>query len=169
LVLNALPTTPHTSASAAAAALSLMDCFALAYLSYLEHIRSFRPSTLINFYLLLSALFDGVQVRTLWLLPGPHRLAAVFTAAFALKILLLLLEATEKRSLLRPVYRSVAIESTSGIINRSLFWWLNSMLWQGYRSLLLPEGLITIDLALASKTVHASLEYHWAKSEWTIG
>lgn len=165
LVLNALLSIPHTSASVAAAVLSLVDCLALGYLSHTEHSRSLQPSTLISCYLMLSAFFDGAQVRTLWLLPGPHQIAAVSTAAFALKAVLLLLEATEKRSILAPIYRAISIESTSGIFSRSLFWWLNPLLRRGYMNLLSVEDLTDIDPKLASETLQNLLEASWSASK----
>jgi ATP-binding cassette subfamily C (CFTR/MRP) protein 1 len=166
-VLNALSVSPHTSASTAAGVLRTLDCFALANLSFFEHVQSFKPSSILNLYLLSSSVFDAAQVRTLWLLPVGRTLAAVSTATLVCKVSLLVLEATEKRSLLRHPYKTIAIESTSGIGNRSIFLWLNPLIWQGYRKLLAFDDLQKIDDALGSRTLQDRFYLHWTGSRYT--
>ncbi|KAI5198310.1 hypothetical protein E4T39_06866 [Aureobasidium subglaciale] len=164
LVLNALSVSPHTLASTPAAILGTLDCFALAHLSFFEHTRSFQPSSVLNLYLSFSSVFDAAQVRTLWLLPTDHTLATVSTATLVSKVSLLLLEATEKRSLLRPPYKTIAIESTSGIGNRSIFLWLNPLIWQGCHKLLAFDDLQRIDDTLGSRALQSRFYQHWTRS-----
>lgn len=167
LVLSSVTTKPHTSVSIAASTISLLCYFALAYLSYTEHIRTLRPSTLISVYLIFSIIFDGAQVRTLWLLSdsSSNDLASVFTATFTSKILLLVFEVTEKRSLLDGQYRDSPTESTSGIINRSVFWWLNSLLWRAYNLVISSDDLTRIDEELAARRLLHRLQRAWDSRE----
>jgi hypothetical protein len=67
LILWTIHDNLRTPTSIPAAALSFVNVLALGLLSYLEHTRSLQPSTLMAVYLLLSLLFDAVQVRTLYL------------------------------------------------------------------------------------------------------
>ncbi|EAW08899.1 putative ABC transporter [Aspergillus clavatus NRRL 1] len=160
LVLWVQPSAPATNASVAAAALGLPVALAMGLLSHAQHMRSVRPSTLLNVYLLLSLLCDIVQTRTLWLLHGATAIAGVFTAVVVLKFVVLMTEAVEKRRLLERKHRHATIESTSGVWNKMLFWWVNPLLWKGARTILEPDDLQTIAEKLhgvALEKVHPSV------------
>lgn len=130
-------------------------------LSYIEHERSVRPSSILNTYLLISLLFDVVQVRTLWLLQGVQNIAAVFTAAMSLKTLLLFLEAHDKALYLRRPFSMSPPETTNGIFSQTLFWWINPLLWKGFRSILDVHDLFVLDSELSSEFLHRSLWKRW--------
>lgn len=129
LVLWATPTAPATPASIPAAALSFVVSIALMPLSHLEHSREVSTSTILCFYLSLTALLDIAQVRSLWLQLGAQSTTAVFTASFAVRMIILLLETTNKRSALRPTYKDLSPEATGGIYIQCLFLWLNPLFW----------------------------------------
>lgn len=151
------------SVSVAAAVFTLADSIALALLSSLEFSRSVRPPTIILLYLVFSTAFDSVQCRTLWLIR--ERVAAsVYTAGLAVKLVGLLLELQEKRSLLLPPWNSLNPESTSSIINRSLFWWLNQLLIRGFRATLSGRSLYDTDAALKSRRLLSKIQD--ARKSW---
>jgi hypothetical protein len=159
-VLWTQPSAPVTDASVAAAALGLPVALAMGLLSHAQHMRSVRPSTLLNIYLLLSLLCDIVQTRTLWLLHGATAIAGVLTTLVVLKLVVLMTEAVEKRRLLERKYRHATIESTSGVWNKMLFWWVNPLLWKGSRTILEPNDLQMIAEKLhgvALEKVHPSV------------
>ncbi|TIA11583.1 putative multidrug resistance protein [Aureobasidium pullulans] len=153
LVVQALPSTPRTTLSLAETTLSFTGAASMCLLSHLEHTKSIRPSALLNFYLFFSVLFDAVQLRTLWEIQGLETVAQVFSSAFGLKVVLLVLEATEKGALLNPPYRNSAPEAKSGLYNRSLFWWLNPFLTVGFKRLIGPDDLYSLDGALSSEVL----------------
>ncbi|EHK26512.1 uncharacterized protein TRIVIDRAFT_20223, partial [Trichoderma virens Gv29-8] len=155
-----------TRASLAAATLGLADGMALGILSYLEHRRSIRPSTIILVYLVFSIAFDAVQCRTLWLLKT-NVLASVSTATLACKLLVFLLELGEKRHILLHPWNNLAPETTSSIINRSFFWWLNDLLLRGFRTPLSTDTLYEIDDSMKSEKLFHKLQdarQIWSKS-----
>ena len=117
--------------SVATEVMAIVDAIAITILSTLDHNRSVRPSTVLQIYLMLSMLFDIVRTRTIWLISSDHALIILFTAATASKVVMLLLELTEKRHALEPKYRSLPRETTSGFANVSIFWWLNRILRVG--------------------------------------
>lgn len=120
-------------------------------LSYVEHYYTVRPSTILSVYLFTSLLFDMTRARTLWLqgLDGPNRtIASLFAAAVAIKALILVYEALEKRHLLRPEYQSYPPEAKSSIYNRSFFWWLNPLFRLGFGRVLEVEDLFVLDKPL---------------------
>lgn len=129
-------------------------------LSYAEDGKSAKPSTLLNVYLLFSSLFDATQVRTLWL---THRtnVAAVESASIGVKIVMLIFEAQPKTSYLKHPYREYPPEATSGILNLSLVWWLNSLFVTGFRKLMTTEDLFDIDQSLRSESLGERIQKAW--------
>ena len=164
IILDTLPNHNHTRISEAASCLSFAASLNIATLSYLEHYRSLRPSLILNVYLLFSCLFDIAQVRTLWLKSTGQAFTVVFTIGFTLKLVVLLLEAIEKRFLLEEPYRRYSPETLGGIFNRSVFWWLNSLLLQGSGHVLRQEDLLALDIQLSSSRATQGLNQAWLSS-----
>ncbi|KAL2883225.1 hypothetical protein SGCOL_001416 [Colletotrichum sp. CLE4] len=147
--------------SIAAAVLGVIDALALTLLSHAEHLRSIRPSTIICVYLAFSLVFDAVQCRTLWLLPGMRNLASVSSAALAVKLIMFLLEVQGKRRFLLAALHHLSPEATSGIIARGFFWWLNSLLGKGFKATLSPSTLYDIDNDMRSEYLLQNLDNAW--------
>lgn len=159
----------RSPSSIASASLNLAVSLTLALLSHLEHKRSIRPSFLITFYLFASLFFDIARVRTQWLLRSSNALAAVLTASVAFKVLMLALEATGKRRILLQSYRNISTENTSSIFNRGVFWWLNSLLLSGFKSVLSVDDLLTISETLESRRLSDKLQAGWNKCKPSPG
>jgi hypothetical protein len=154
---------PKTSLTIACIIITIIGYLVLFSVSYLEHTRSVRPSTLLSVYFGLSLLLDLARVRTLFFIPESHTVAPLFLAGFFIKLVLLLLEISSKRTLLRPEWRETSPEETSGIFNRALFIWLNSVLIKGFRTLLSVDGLMTLDEQLLSASKPARLIERWER------
>jgi ATP-binding cassette, subfamily C (CFTR/MRP), member 1 len=119
LVLYAIKPTLRTRATLAAAVLTLVDALGLCLLSHAEHLYSIRPSAIINVYLLITLIFDIARARTMWLEDGGMKsVAAVFSSAIGVKVMVLSIEAIEKREILLERYRYSSPEVTSGIYSR---------------------------------------------------
>ncbi len=132
-------------------------------ISQCEHSRNVRPSTLICLYLLATILFEVAQVRTLWLLqPFSLVLDTIATVSLALRILVLAIEAQEKGQYLTSAYKKTSPECRSGILNRSVYWWINGLFFQGFRSDLSLQGLYTVDGNLTSKALTSDLQRRWS-------
>ncbi|KAI8278185.1 ABC transporter [Colletotrichum sp. SAR11_57] len=165
IALWSIPSTPRARTSVAESALGLIEAVALGALSYTEHKRSIRPSALIGLYLFLTIILDIAQARTLWLRDGLSSVAGVFTASLVVKVVILALEETPKRVLLASSEKDVAVESTTGVVSRSLFWWLNSLFFQGFRLLIGLEDLGAIDPKFDSARLLGMLDRAWATSK----
>ena len=161
LLLCLQPSAPRTHLSAAEAVLRVLDAIIIATLSGFEYTRSIRPSTTLTIYLFLSLFFDTVQLRTLWLLESGYSLPSLATASLILKMAILVIEAQSKRKRLLLHHFDLPPESTSSIFNRGLFWWLNPLLWRGYRMLLKPDDLFQTDPQLSSRSLEAKLLSSW--------
>ncbi|ROW15668.1 hypothetical protein VPNG_02110 [Cytospora leucostoma] len=153
----------RTDVSIASTTLSLVSALTLAVLSHFEHVRSVRPSFLINLYLIATVLFDVARVRTRWQIGSEDAIASALTAALAVKCAVLLLEAVEKRSLLLGLDRRFSYESTSGLFSRSSFWWLNSLLLSGFKNVLTLDTLPAIYEKLDSESLTIRLQCTWDK------
>ncbi|KAH8666573.1 P-loop containing nucleoside triphosphate hydrolase protein [Xylariales sp. PMI_506] len=135
----------------------------LALAVLVEHDRSLRPSSFLSVFLIVSCLFDAVQVRTLFQRGHYTSIASVLSAALALKLGLLCLEVRTKRRYLKEPYNRFPPETLGGIVNRTFFWWLNPVFFQGYRSGFTLDSLCDIDIALKSAPVQSRIERAWAK------
>jgi len=131
--------------------------------TWLENERSIRPASLLSAYLLFSILLDAIQARTLWLQGNSISIAAVFSACIGTKILMLAAETQQKRQYLQTAYKHLPPESLSGIINRSLIWWMNSLVKQGFRSFLVLKDLYGLDHELKSVTIFTQARRFWEK------
>ncbi|KAK0624550.1 P-loop containing nucleoside triphosphate hydrolase protein [Bombardia bombarda] len=150
----------------AASALSLVAALVLLPLSYMEHARSLKPSLLITAYLAVTVFLDIATIRTLWLSPSTNAtIRAVLTSSFAFKVLLLVLEAVEKRKLFLEKYRSRSPEESSGIFSQALLWWLNRVIFFGARHVLTPRQLYPIAADMSSEKLSANFLAIWAKME----
>lgn len=152
----------------AASAISLAASLALLPLSYIEHSKSLRPSLLLTGYLAISALFDAAIIRTLWSIPAfasLHTLRSVFTASFALKVTLLVLEAAQKRTFFLDKYRKRSPEESSGLFGQGLMLWLNGLIFFGARHLLTPMNIYPITADMTSEKLGIDFWNIWEKAE----
>lgn len=131
------------------------------YLSHLEHIRSLRPSTILCLFLSASLIFDLPRLRTLSFLPHNGTITTVFAVGLITKAVILVLESKEKRALLKKAYENSSIETTAGVFNRSIFWWLNGLLLKGSRTTLTIDSLPTLDDELKEAANAQSLTEKW--------
>ncbi|KAJ4130214.1 hypothetical protein NW768_007197 [Fusarium equiseti] len=137
--------------------LGVAESLALALLILVEHKRSRKPSKLISGYLTVTVILDIALVRTFWI-RSMWTIAAVFTASFVLKIVLLILEEIPK-----PSTGEKIPETSSGVVNRSFFWWLNDLFLQGHRGILETKDLQAIDSKFDTDHVTELLEEQWEK------
>ncbi|KAG9688411.1 P-loop containing nucleoside triphosphate hydrolase protein, partial [Aureobasidium melanogenum] len=147
----------------AASVLSFGSSIALLTLSFMEHSRSLRPSMLLSAYLFATVILDAATLRTLWLMPHfSDRIRNIFTVAFAIKAVVLLLEARGKRAYY-SAERNMSPEDFSGIYGQALLSWLNRLIWQGARHLLKPEDLYAVSDDVASETLSLRFSQEWEK------
>ena len=146
-----------------AAALDFTAAGVLFVLSCFEHSRSVTPSTIIGLYLFISFSFDAARLRTFYLIQGhaARSIANLSSLALAFKFAVLVTEAVEKRAILLEPYRDLPPEATSGIYNKSVFWWLNPLLRIGFGKTLRVEDLYNLDEKLASASVHERFRRKW--------
>jgi ATP-binding cassette subfamily C (CFTR/MRP) protein 1 len=171
LILWAVPSAGRTRVTLLAAALTLVSTLGLCLLSYAEHTRAVKPSSLINTFLLGTLLFDIAHTRTLWLRAADHvnqSISYISTAAVVVKFAVLVLEAVDKRRSLRPEYQAYPPEATSSIYNRSFFWWLNPLFWQGFSRDLVVDDLFVLDKHIQASYCYTRFQAAWSSREYLV-
>ena len=78
-----------------------------------------------------------------------------------MKVVILLVQQTSKVAYLDPREINPAPEATSGVFGRSLFLWLNSLIFAGYKKVLTVDDLQSIDERLCSTALWASFGKVW--------
>lgn len=154
---------PGTDASIPVSILNLVISVQLVALSYFEHSRSVKPSTLLVGYLLFSWILDVAQLRTLYLLGQLSGIAALFSASWGLRLVMLVVESHEKVPCLRLEHQNLSPETTSGIVNRSFLWWLNKIFRIGSRGIISEDDLFELEPNLAAENVGGKIKDAWEK------
>ncbi|XMA20364.1 hypothetical protein WAI453_013155 [Rhynchosporium graminicola] len=168
VVLWNIPSNAPTRISLPASTLSLVSGLTLSILSYLEHTRSVQLSAVLNIYLIISVLLDIPQSRTLWLRTGNTTVAAVFTAGLLLKATVLSLEMVEKRHILSKLYSEYPSEALSGVLNKMVFWWINSLLLRGFSARLEMDDLFGLDKKLSYAHIGPKFKHFWKVAAKTL-
>lgn len=155
----------RTPVALIASTLTVFDAIGLCILSHVEHVRSVRPSAIINVYLLLTLPFDIAHSRTLWSEGATQSFAAVFSSSVGIKFMMLVAEAIEKRPILLQRYHHYSPEATSGIYSRSFFFWLNKLMTTGFNRVLSNEDLYPIDEEMTSRVLLTHASEAWNNTE----
>lgn len=152
LVLIGSEPVQRQEATIAEAVLSFVDGLIIGLLSF-EHSRSLRSSALLNSYLFFTLLFDAVQCRTLWLIAQDSASTRLFTTALGAKVVIFLLEAQGKSIGMRSNDRQRCPEETAGILNLSVFFWLNDLFGQGSCKVLTLDDMYPLDESMAAENL----------------
>jgi ATP-binding cassette, subfamily C (CFTR/MRP), member 1 len=151
---------PVTRYTTTAASITLAGAIGLTALVLLEHARSNRPSTIISIYLLTQVMADSVVVRTLKLRSHSSPIINATWASICFQLALLILESTTKRSHLNNPTQ-YGVEETSGILDRSIVGWLNTLFWRGKRHVLIQSDLFQLDSGLRSGRLRDRIVLTW--------
>lgn len=163
IITLATQNVPRTRFSIPSVALNLFATLVFCPFCHFEHTRSVKPSSTLTVYLFFSCLFDIARARTLWAIDGNALVAGLFTTTVPVKLCLLLLECWGKRDLFLPSEITYSREATSGIISRSLFWWLNPLFLRGFREVLSVEKLLDVDKYLGPEIAADNLQRKWTE------
>lgn len=134
--------------------------------SHREHFHVLRPSTPLIVFLGVSLILDLARTRTLFFYyTGKDAVAIVNAVGYGVKLLLFIAENVEKRQWLRPQWAEVSREEASGVLNRSLFIWLNPLFTLGFGSKLTLKQLFSLDAEIKSAARPVELMEEWELCE----
>jgi ATP-binding cassette subfamily C (CFTR/MRP) protein 1 len=83
----------------------------------------------------------------------------------AVKLVITIAEAVEKRKILLSEYQNISPEATSGIYSRASFWWLNEIMTTGFRRVIHEEDLFPVEDEISSIVLKRRAETLWAKAD----
>ncbi|WYZ44670.1 hypothetical protein EsH8_VII_001106 [Colletotrichum jinshuiense] len=138
---------------------SFIACVGLCPLLVLEHSRSVKPSDLAVVYLLGTLACDSIQLGTTVYGNGISAVEGPAIANIFVKFVLLVTESQGKGTILRGPHGQWPPELLAGILDRTFFWWINSILAQGNQKILTEDNLPPLDPQLSSELLrHRALK-----------
>jgi hypothetical protein len=78
-----------------------------------------------------------------------------------MKFYIAFLGCVEKHNLLKTDYKSLAVETPSGILDISIFWWLNRFLISGTRDVFSLDDLEDVKQSFRLNVLGISVEVSW--------
>lgn len=160
LILSSTQSGRLTALFVASGASDLAAALSMLALSFLEHLKSPRPSMLLNAFLFLTLLLDIAQTRTLWLASvgiADVIFSRIFTASTAMKTVLIMLESQHKSRWLQWDAKQHSPEETSGLYGLGAFIWLNRLFLAGFNKLLTMDDLFPLDEAMRTECLQGRL------------
>ncbi|VUC37886.1 unnamed protein product [Clonostachys rosea] len=165
LILWVFGSGPKVRTSVAESAVGIVEALVIAALCLTKHVRSRKPSLLLNGYLLISIPLHALIARSLWIRENLIFLASVYTFSVVVKAVLLVLEELPRSGAAKLQY--AAREPSAGVVSRTLFWWLNRLFYSGFRRVLDVDDLGEIHHKFDSHALLESLETRWSKESKT--
>lgn len=101
-------------------------------------------------------------------MPRNRLVTILFAVGWIGRVVILVLESTEKRALLKKPFKGSALEATSGVFSRSLFWWLNGLLRKGSKTTLTVESLPDLDEDIKEASNPEDLIEKWKNGTYAV-
>ncbi|CZR52737.1 related to multidrug resistance protein [Phialocephala subalpina] len=139
--------------------ISIFADLGLGLLLFLSQRRSLRPSDLATLYLISSILCDVILLTIPSGLPpySSHLIALRCMFHFAL----LILECRNRLLVDGATNKSQSPEETSGVLSRVFFSWINPILIQGYKNILIDQDLPPLSQELRPKATRRGILQAW--------
>ncbi|KAG9700130.1 P-loop containing nucleoside triphosphate hydrolase protein, partial [Aureobasidium melanogenum] len=154
---------PHApSAEIPAEVFSFLASLTAAVLSQWEHIRSIRPSALLQLYLMVALVVQAVHLRSIWLRNEDTIMRGLGIGQIVACAIFLAVESVSKESILLQRQKR-SPQDTNDVFSQRLFWWLNNMFKRGYTSVLAPNDLDKMDEDLSSTDPQRRFRLEWRK------
>ncbi|KAH0165268.1 P-loop containing nucleoside triphosphate hydrolase protein, partial [Aureobasidium melanogenum] len=150
------------SAEIPAEVFSFLASLAAAVLSQWEHIRSIRPSALLQLYLMVALVVQAVHLRSIWLRNDDTIMRGLGIGQIVACAIFLAVESMSKESILLQRQKR-SPQDTNDMFSQRLFWWLNNMFKRGYTSVLAPSDLDKMDEDLSSTDPQRRFRLEWRK------
>jgi hypothetical protein len=120
---------------------SLLAALGLSLLLLLEQQRSLKSSDLATIYLVASILCDVVTLTMPSGVSTHIGLSRPILFRCFTHLALLILECRSKRPVFNALKNPQSLEELSGVLSRVFFTWINPILLQGYRNILVDQDL----------------------------
>jgi ATP-binding cassette, subfamily C (CFTR/MRP), member 1 len=125
----------HTAYRNAVSILSLSAAlaasFAIPLILHLEHSRTYKPSCLLQTYLVVILLANTYHLRLIWILRREFGIFTLSLAQIAVLAILLIVESMHKKSFSIASQEKTSPEDFNGIFGERLFLWLVPLFRRG--------------------------------------
>lgn len=158
----------RTAATLPAASLAVAAALFIAIVILHSHFHSVQSTALTSIYLSVTVLLDATKARSYFTRDETDltAFASLAIASASVKLIIIALEELSKRKLMtdETLRTSKGREAFCGFWNRSLFLWLNKILFLGFRRIVSIDDLPDLSYEFSSKTLWKEFAPVWAKS-----
>lgn len=145
----------------ASAALEFVCTLVLAVMLFFQHTRDPSPSHIINIYLPIDILLSIARIRTVYMAASSlsdTAFASLACAAVAVKFVVMILEAQDKRNCLVGVNHGLESEASASIYSRAVFFWLRHLIIAGSSHELQAEDMYPLPKALSANQMAKKID-----------
>ncbi|KAI0555381.1 putative ABC transporter [Xylaria curta] len=142
---------------------SALAALGLSVLLFLEQQRSPKASDLAILYLCASILCDAVYLAIQAKASRPTSSSRPIVMRCTISSVLLVWGCCIKRSALHNTSDRLLSEDTRGVLSRLLFLWINPILYQGYRNILLPQDVPPLSQDMNSDHTRMAMLRAWSQ------
>lgn len=111
----------------------------------------------------MTIVLDIIRLYSVYIINGTVVVAIILTTVEAVKFIVLILESWSKRAALRQPYSNYPPEALAGTISLSTFWWLNRLMWLGYKNSLTLNMLSELDPKMSAKNTSQKFSAGWKR------
>lgn len=162
MIANCVRSETTNSAEIPAAVVAFLASVVSFALSRWEHVRSIRPSKLLQLYLIVALIVQAVHLRTIWTIHDDTVLQALGIGQVASCAAFLAAESAGKERVLITKQRR-SPQDVNDLFSERMFWWLNNLFTRGYRKILAPGDLDQTDEDLSSPEIDRRFRLTWLK------
>ena len=132
-----------------------------------SHVFALRSSALVSLYLSITVLFDAAKIHSYSSRDDTHDLTYATIATVVIKSVLLILEEIPKRTIIADdnLRKNVGNEALSGFWGRSLFVWVNKILFRGFHMVISSDDLDNLSPELSTKHLNDRFSQTWASGK----
>ena len=131
LILYLQSTDKHTVGTISSLSAAAVASLGVPILSVFEHLRSFRPSDILQTYLLAVALENAYEISKASCLVETSGTIALWAVKTTVVAVLLILECLHKASAVIDPIEKVSTDDFDGVFDRRLFLWLLPLFRRG--------------------------------------
>ncbi|KJZ76226.1 hypothetical protein HIM_04308 [Hirsutella minnesotensis 3608] len=147
------------------AVLVLLGTLGLGLLSAVDQRRSIKPSNLAVLYLIGSSFSSALELTfpgNNKSLPLSHPLKWLHLADLVTRLVLLVLECRRKPGNRLSSHLSDCLpEEVPGLLSSAFFWWVNGLLFKGYKRILCLDDIPRLDGKLAPQALRVAIQRNW--------
>ncbi|RFU26545.1 hypothetical protein B7463_g9807, partial [Scytalidium lignicola] len=152
---------------------SIVAAAGLSVLLFFEQRKSVIPSDLATYYLVASTLCDVLLLTIPLGISTDIKIATPVIMRLVAFLAILLLENWSRRFAISTLSRSLSPEERSGVLSKVFFFWVNPILHQGYKGILVGHDLPPLSDRLAPKISRKRILSAWGQrskpeTKWTL-